>query len=179
VRVLALLLVLATLGLACGDDGGESAGSPSGTPSSSGTATPLPTTTVVFVNAEGDQVELLVEVADESAERSRGLMFRESLAEDAGMIFVYESDHQGSFYMRNTLIPLSIAWVVADGTIIDIQDMEPETLTSHSPGQPYRYAIEVNQGWYQRNGIAVGDAVLLPDALAGDSETVEDSIIIQ
>jgi uncharacterized membrane protein (UPF0127 family) len=77
------------------------------------------------------------------------------------MIFVYTEDTQGGFYMRNTLVPLSIAFIGADGVIIDIQDMQPLDETLHYAPAPYRYAVEVNQGWYGRNGIRVGDGVEL------------------
>lgn len=183
-RVLCLLtVILITPVLACGEDdemdGTPAASSRSDPPTSAAaTQTPastteanltpatLPTTTITFTNAAREQIDLLAEIADEDAERSRGLMFRESLPEDAGMIFVYQNDHNGGFFMKNTLIPLSIAFVAADGTIIDIQDMEPETLDTHRPDDSYRYAIEVNQGWYERNGIAVGDAISVPDEIS-------------
>jgi uncharacterized membrane protein (UPF0127 family) len=122
---------------------------------------------VTFRNAAGDEVVLSAEVADDAEERARGLMFRESLAEDAGMIFVYAEDTTIGFYMRDTTIPLSIAFIARDGVIIDIQDMAPLDQTLHYAPGPYAYAVEVNQGWYTRNGIGVGDSVEV--RLAGDS----------
>jgi uncharacterized membrane protein (UPF0127 family) len=110
-------------------------------------------------------VDLLVEIADSPEERSRGLMFRESLPEDQGMLFIFESDGQHNFYMRNTLVPLSIAFIKADGTIVEIEDMEPQTEELHSGPEPYRYAVEANQGWFERNGIRAGGARALIPAL--------------
>lgn len=173
--VLASVLLLVA---ACSDDGADE-GQPDGSATTTAAATTppaaspdesddsptpisLPTTTVVFTNSAGERVELQVEIADEPGERSVGLMFRESMPEDAGMIFLYEEDHLGSFYMKNTFIPLSIAFVDAGGTIVDIQDMEPETVETHRPPEPYRNAIETNQGWFERNGIDVGDTVDIP-----------------
>ena len=129
--------------------------------------TPLPSdpaglTRIGFVNADGEEIALLVEVADSPEERSVGLMFRESMPEDQGMLFVFEQVGQHSFYMRNTLVPLSIAFIKSDGTIVEIEDMEPQTEDLHSGPEPYRYTIEANQGWYERNGISAGSRALIP-----------------
>jgi len=86
-------------------------------------------------------------------------MNRESLPEDAGMLFDFQADVQARFWMRNTLIPLSIAFVDKDGVIVHIEDMEPQTEDLHLSPSLYRYAIEVNQGWYADNGLAAGDTV--------------------
>jgi uncharacterized membrane protein (UPF0127 family) len=118
---------------------------------------PTFTYVVTFSNSSGEPIDLEVEIADTAGERSQGLMFREALADDAGMLFFYEDDHRGGFWMKDTFIPLSIAFVREDGTIIDIQDMEPETTKLHRPDERYRNAVEVNQGWFARNGIAIGD----------------------
>lgn len=171
-RLTALFLtLLVTLAAACsgGDDGGSgdtAAPTASETPAPSISEAPqsLPTDTVVFTNSAGESVDLTVEIADDTDERAQGLMFREELPEDSGMLFVYPDDHLGGFWMKDTLIPLSIAFVTADGVIIDIQDMEPETTESHRPPDVYRSAVEVSQGWFDRNGIAVGDTVAIPDA---------------
>lgn len=109
---------------------------------------------------------LFVEIADDASERSRGLMDRTCLGNDWGMLFVYDKDVQNTFGMRNTLIPLSIAWIKADGTILEIEDMQPETTDSHASPEPYRYAIEANQGWFTEHGIAAGDVATIPDNLS-------------
>jgi uncharacterized membrane protein (UPF0127 family) len=114
---------------------------------------------LTFVNKDGTEVDLLVETADAPEERSVGLMSRESLPEDQGMLFVFEQEGQHTFYMRNTLIPLSIAFIESEGSIIEIEDMEPLTETLHSADEPYLYAIEANRGWFARNGIAAGSEV--------------------
>ena len=152
-RPLALLTALAiAVGLACGGGDGDA------------------TATIVVISGEGEGVELTVEVARTGGERSRGLMFREELAEDGGMVFVFPEDTEAGFWMRDTLIPLSIAFIAADGTIVDIQDMEPLSEDTHRPAEAYRYALEVNQGWFQQNGFDVGDRVEIPDSVSGATE---------
>jgi uncharacterized membrane protein (UPF0127 family) len=107
-------------------------------------------------------VKLVVEVADDPLERSLGLMYRESLPEERGMLFVYPDEQPRAFWMKNTLIPLSIAFADAKGSIIAIMDMAPDDGRTHyrSPG-PAMYALEVNQGWFQRNGVKVGSEIRL------------------
>jgi uncharacterized membrane protein (UPF0127 family) len=129
--------------------------------------TPPQQTMLVFTNGAGGEVELEVEVADEFEEQTLGLMFRHNLPQNSGMIFIFGFDHSTGFIMKDTLIPLSIAFTLADGTILDIQDMEPMEIGSHRPEQMYRHAIEVNQGWFERNGIAVGDHVDIPESITG------------
>lgn len=107
---------------------------------------------------------LKVEVVQTEEEKARGLMFRESLGKNEGMLFVYEKEEFLSFWMKNTRIPLSIAFMDAKGIIVDIQDMEPFGLETHTSAFPALYALEVNQGWFRRNGITVGDRVNLPPA---------------
>ncbi len=116
---------------------------------------------VELVTAGGGNYPLAVELADTAAERSRGLMFRQSLEADAGMLFLFPGDAQGGFWMQNTYVPLSIAFIDADGRIVDLLDMMPLTLTINTPRAPYRWALEVNQGWFGSHGVAPGDAVRL------------------
>ena len=130
------------------------------------TATPAPSTTTVTIVPSGGAgpVEVKVEVADDAAERERGLMERTALAEDSGMLFVFRRERPLSFWMRNTLIPLSIAYIDADGRIVDIEDMEPlDDQTKHPSAEPSKYALEVNQGFFAERGIEVGDTVELPE----------------
>ena len=149
-RPLALVTALAiSLGLACGGGGGDAMA------------------TIVVIGGEGEGVELTVELARTAEERSRGLMFRDELAEDGGMLFVYVDDTEAGFWMKDTLIPLSIAFIAADGTILDIQDMEPQSEDTHRPPEAYRYALEVNQGWFREHGFATGDRVEIPDLVNG------------
>jgi uncharacterized membrane protein (UPF0127 family) len=104
---------------------------------------------------------LWLEVAATPEDRARGLMFRESMPWDTGMLFVFEQPSASGFWMRNTLLPLSIAWLDQYGTIVDIQDMQPLSDEVHAPPAPYVYAIETNQGWFEANGVGVGQRVVL------------------
>jgi len=108
-------------------------------------------------------VTATVEVADDPEERTRGLMGRESLAPDSGMYFVYEQTHRQGFYMRNTRIPLSIAFIRADGVIVDIKDMQPYDESLVEPDQDYKDALEMSQGWFADNDIRVGNRAQLED----------------
>ena len=125
----------------------------------------LATVTVVSSDDEGARAELTVEVPRTSEEFSRGLMFRESLPEDRGMLFVFGEDTQTGFWMKDTSIALSIAFIAEDGTILGIQDMEPLSTEVHQPPGPYRYALEVNQGWFRRHDFGPGDRVEVPDSV--------------
>lgn len=112
--------------------------------------------------------KIRVETAVTPEERSLGLMYRKSLASDSGMLFVYFRETKLSFWMKNTLIPLSIAFIDADMTIIDIQQMEPETKVSHTSPQPALYALEMNRAWFAEHGICPGHRVEgIEQAIAG------------
>lgn len=103
--------------------------------------------------------ELTVEVAATAAHRGRGLMFREKLPEDRGMLFIFPDERVLEFWMRNTKIPLSIAFADASGQIVRIADLEPFLEMPVSSGALARYALEVNRGWFERRGIQSGDAI--------------------
>jgi uncharacterized protein len=133
------------------------------TSSEAETSSPDESSTVAIDASSGQRVEVEVEIADDYAERRRGLMERTELAENAGMLFVFDSEEQLSFWMRNTLIPLSIAYIDAEERIIDIQDMQPLDETGHPSAEPAMYALEVNQGFFDERGVRVGDGVELPD----------------
>jgi uncharacterized protein len=119
--------------------------------------------TLISLTLKGKTVK--VEVVQTEEEKARGLMFRESLGKNEGMLFVYEKEEFLSFWMKNTRIPLSIAFIDATGRIVDIQDMDPFSLETHTSAVPAVYALEVNQGWFQRNGVTPGDRVNLPSVL--------------
>ena len=104
-------------------------------------------------------IQIQVEIADDDAERSRGLMHRTSLPENQGMLFVYPDERTLGFWMRNTLIPLDIAYADREGRIVDIQQMEPQTDETHNSAAPAMYALEMNQGWFEKNGVRVGDLI--------------------
>jgi len=111
------------------------------------------------LNIQAGAHSLQVEVAATPQQRQIGLMERKSLADDAGMLFVFEHKDVHCFWMKNTLIPLSIAFLADDGSIVNIADMQPQTLDFHCAYKPVRYALEVKQGGFQRRGIEAGSRV--------------------
>ncbi|MGH2750366.1 MAG: DUF192 domain-containing protein [Actinomycetota bacterium] len=116
----------------------------------------------VLIGTDDNSVLLDVDVAETDEQRAFGLMMRESLPEDEGMLFVFFEDTTSAFTMRNTLIPLSIAFFDFDGEIVRILDMEPceaEPCPTYDPEITYRGAIEVNQGAFERWDVEVGDTV--------------------
>ncbi|HOX13755.1 MAG TPA: DUF192 domain-containing protein [Spirochaetia bacterium] len=109
--------------------------------------------------------QVTAEIARTPGERELGLMFRKALPDGAGMLFVFDTDERLSFWMKNTLVPLSIAYISSDGTIREILDMEPRSLAPVPSQYSVRYALEVPQGWFSRAGVRVGDRVILPDSV--------------
>ena len=99
------------------------------------------------------------EVAATDATRARGLMFRKELAPNHGMLFIFEQANVQCFWMRNTLLPLSIAFILDDGTITNIADMAPMTENSHCSTAPVRYTLEMEQGWFAKRGITAGKKI--------------------
>jgi len=99
------------------------------------------------------------EIAATDRDRSRGLMHRQSLGPSDGMLFVFEQTDTQCFWMRNTLIPLSIAFLADDGRVVNVADMAPQTDTPHCSIEPVRYALEMNQGWFARRGIGPGKVI--------------------
>ncbi|NJD89839.1 MAG: DUF192 domain-containing protein [Betaproteobacteria bacterium] len=102
---------------------------------------------------------LRVEVAATVEQRMQGLMFRTKLGADDGMLFVFDEPGYHSMWMKNTPLPLSVAFVDGEGRILNILDMEPQTLDSHYAAGPARFAIETHKGWFARRGIKAGDKV--------------------
>ncbi len=102
---------------------------------------------------------LRVEVAATVEERMQGLMFRTKLGADDGMLFVFDEPAYHAMWMKNTPLPLSVAFVDGEGSILNILDMEPHTLDPHMAAGPARFAIETNKGWFARRGIKAGDKV--------------------
>ena len=96
------------------------------------------------------------EVAQSAEERSIGLMFRETMGTSEGMLFAFEQPAQQCFWMKNTLLPLSIAFIADDGSITNIEDMKPQTLDSHCSAKPVRFVLEMNDGWFEKRGIKPG-----------------------
>jgi uncharacterized membrane protein (UPF0127 family) len=108
-------------------------------------------------------VPLAVEVAATQEARARGLMFRKSMPENAGMLFVFDRDGQQSFWMENTEIPLSIAYISSAGEIREIYDMSPHSRRSVHSTHAVRYALEVNQGTFEKLGITPGYVIKIPE----------------
>jgi uncharacterized membrane protein (UPF0127 family) len=158
VRILIIAILLLALAGCGGSSGSEASG---GESTGAATASGLRTLTI---DSRGEQVEVRVEIADSPDELARGLMGRTALGEDRGMLFVFPDEEVRSFWMKNTLIPLSIAYMDSEGRIVDLQDMEP--LDDEEPhyvsAEPARYALEVNQGFFDERGVKVGDRAELP-----------------
>lgn len=112
-------------------------------------------------------VPLQAWIANRRRSRTLGLMHVRSMPEENGMLFVYPDVGRRSFWMRNTYIPLSLAYVRADGTIEQILDMQPLTEVSHPSKTAVKFVLEVNQGWFERHGIAVGTRIKGLDGLRG------------
>ena len=132
--------------------GGESASSLQEPPSDGQER--LPPRGEAWVIFEADTV--LAEVARTASEREEGLMYRESMEDGRGMLFVFSDSQIRSFWMRNTLIPLDIAYLDESLRIVDIQGMEPETDDSHPSARPAMFALEVPWGWFGKKQIEVG-----------------------
>lgn len=96
------------------------------------------------------------ELAASNAQRMVGLMMRQSLPANGGMLFVFDESSQQCMWMRNTLVPLSVAFLNDDGTIANIEDMQPRTETPHCSSRPVRYALEMNLGWFEKRGLKAG-----------------------
>ena len=96
------------------------------------------------------------ELAQTPEQRSIGLMHRTAMPTNEGMLFAFEVPAQQCFWMRNTLIALSIAFLEDDGTVVNIENMAPQTLDGHCSKRPVRFALEMNQGWFAKRGVAAG-----------------------
>jgi len=145
-RIIAGMLLLSLLGgVGCGSNG-----------QSSGRQRPVEASPTLTI----DGVKLNVEIVQDAESRQKGLMNRNELEKNEGMLFVFNSSRILSFWMRNTFIPLDIAFIAEDGRIVDIQRMAPlDDTTSYVSSAPALYALEVNAGWFSENGIKVGGQV--------------------
>ncbi len=155
-RLLVTLLLLTSLS-ACNRTGAT----PTAVPISLSPAPAAASSTVTFA---GNDAVLHVRVADTDPERERGLMGITSMPADEGMAFVFDLPTTAQFWMKDTLIPLSIAFVGASGTIVTIREMTPcaaDPCETYAADAPYVLAIEANTGWYDANGVAVGDHAAL------------------
>lgn len=121
---------------------------------------PAPAAHVVVETSAGDRHVVRVELARTDDERARGLMWRERLDPDAGMLFLFEETAQHGFWMKNTLIPLDMIFIGEDGRIVGIvESAAPQTTTLREVDAPSRYVLEVNGGWSAAHGVRAGDRV--------------------
>jgi uncharacterized membrane protein (UPF0127 family) len=102
---------------------------------------------------------ITAELAADDPMRMRGLMFRQSLAPNHGMLFIFDAKMVQCMWMRNTLIPLSVAFIDDQGRIVNIEDMQPQTEDSHCARAPVRYALEMTQGWFAQRGLKTGAVI--------------------
>ena len=100
--------------------------------------------------------QIVAQVAATPEQRAVGLMFRKEMAAHEGMLFIFEQPGQQCFWMKNTLLPLTAAFVADDGEIVNLADMKPQTTDSHCSTKPVRYVLEMNQGWFGKKGIKAG-----------------------
>ncbi|MDB5816438.1 MAG: hypothetical protein JWQ11_78 [Rhizobacter sp.] len=109
---------------------------------------------VIRLNADIQNIP--TEVASTPEQRQTGMMFRTTMAANDAMLFIFEEPSPQCFWMKNTILPLSAAFIKDDGTIANIVDMKPQTTDSHCSSEPVRYVLEMNQGWFARHGVKAG-----------------------
>ena len=108
------------------------------------------------VNLSAGMHQIDAQVAQGPEQRATGLMWRKEMPQHEGMLFVFEQPSVQCFWMKNTFLPLSTAFVADDGAIVNIAEMQPQTTHSHCSTRPVRYVLEMNQGWFAKKGIAPG-----------------------
>jgi uncharacterized protein len=129
---------------------------------------PVDAAPLIAETDQGDRA-FTIEVADETHERSAGLMFRQQMDDDHGMLFVFGETREAGFWMKNTPMPLDLVFIGEDGRIIAVLQGEPFSEASISPGEPSRFVLELKAGIAQEKGLAEGDRIRHPviDAVAG------------
>jgi uncharacterized membrane protein (UPF0127 family) len=103
------------------------------------------------------QIDAQMAVSPE--QHATGLMFRRDMPQHEGMLFVFQNPAKQCFWMKNTLLPLTAAFVADDGTIVNLEDMKPQSLESHCSKAPVRFVLEMNQGWFAKKGIKAGNKI--------------------
>ena len=121
-----------------------------------------PQLTLQRVKLSAGMHQIDAQVAALPDERQIGLMFRKEMPQHEGMIFVFEQAAQQCFWMKNTLLPLTAAFVADDGTIVNLADMKPQTMQSHCSDKPVRYVLEMNRGWFTKKGLKAGSKLQGP-----------------
>ena len=122
----------------------------------------LPVQDIKIIRQDGVELTVSAEIAEKTEDRNHGFMERKNIPDGTGMLFIFDRDQILAFWMKNTPHPLSIAYIDSKGKIRDIYDMTPYSTASIKSSGSVRYALEVPQGWYKKNGITVGDTVVLP-----------------
>jgi hypothetical protein len=120
------------------------------------TAQDRPQLDLPVVQLQAGMHNIRAQVARSATERATGLMHRKDMPQHEGMLFIFERPSQQCFWMKNTLLPLSIAFIADDGSIVNIREMQPQSLDSHCSDTPVRYVLEMNQGWFAKRAIKPG-----------------------
>ena len=115
-----------------------------------------PQTDLPRVHLSAGMHQIDAQVAQSFDQRMVGLMFRKEMPQHEGMLFVFDEPSVQCFWMKNTLLPLTAAFVADDGTIVNLADMKPQTTDSHCSAKPVRFVLEMNQGWFAKKGIKPG-----------------------
>ena len=177
-----MLVVACSLITACGaggDDASDTTSHQQQAPADVQRATVQFGSDTIYIRTASDSITMAVEVAEREDQRAFGLMDRDQLDINRGMVFLYESLQDGSagFWMYRTRIPLDIAFFDTQGRIVAIRQMSPcripdpmqftREAANYRPGEPYLGALEVNSGWFRTNGVQVGDRVVVPGRVGG------------
>jgi uncharacterized membrane protein (UPF0127 family) len=115
-----------------------------------------PQTHLPRIKLQAGMYQIDAQVAQTEAQRQTGLMFRKEMPQHEGMLFVFEQPAIQCFWMKNTLLPLTAAFVADDGTLVNLVDMKPQTTDSHCSEKPVRFVLEMNQGWFAKKGLKAG-----------------------
>ncbi|HNX25246.1 MAG TPA: DUF192 domain-containing protein [Spirochaetota bacterium] len=138
-------------------------------------AAPLNKKCLIYLHSgNGTRIKLNAEIADSDSEREKGLMYRESLNENEGMLFVFEREKKLNFWMKNTLIPLDIAYIDRNGIINEIYHMKPlDVSVTYNSIKPAMFALEVNLGWFSRHKIKTGTKIEFNGCLSKPNSFIE------
>jgi uncharacterized membrane protein (UPF0127 family) len=117
----------------------------------------LPQTNLPRIKLQAGMYQIDTQLAQTPDQRSVGLMFRKEMPQHEGMLFVFEQPATQCFWMKNTLLPLTAAFVADDGTIVNLVDMKPQTTDSHCSEKPVRFVLEMHQGWFAKKGLKAGN----------------------
>ena len=115
-----------------------------------------PQTSLPRIKLQAGMFQIDAQVAQTPDQRSIGLMYRTDMPQHEGMLFVFEQPATQCFWMKNTLLPLTAAFVADDGTIVNLADMKPQTTDSHCSEKPVRFVLEMHQGWFAKKGLRAG-----------------------